>query len=48
MLQTTRDGTRGDIVAAIENNDDCLTHALFFREPPYIRAVAKSFLQRNS
>src|SRR5882724_4579960 len=40
MLHTTLDGTRGDIVAAIEHNGDCLTHALLFHEPPYIPRLA--------
>src|SRR6266478_3196883 len=40
MLQTTRDGTRGDIVTTMGNNGDCLTHALFFHALPYIPRLA--------
>ena len=40
ILQTTRDGTRGGMVAAIEHNGDCLTHALLFHALPYIPRLA--------
>jgi hypothetical protein len=51
MLQTTRDGTRGDIVAAIENNGDCLTrHSVPLPYIPVLQAryISLAFLESGA